>query len=501
MKSLAGTWPAGQVSWDGKTDKGAYVEAANSYPAVLSVKDEYGNSGTFKGSYAVAGVPGEESSTIAPRRAGFSPTCKSVKNTLDLLTTIGSKASVQDWMVQVMSATTGAVKFFKGGAAEIPEYVRWDGKSVVEAMSSGFAPTGDKSNAQMDLSFEIGNLVAVDSWKVDIVGDACDAVRSFSGNGKTAPTRLSWDGKSDNGEYAPEGPYAAQLSAGYGVTFAPITAESNAFVLDLTPPTGKIGLSTDLFSLDGDGTNDTVTISPDGSSKLARIVGWSMIIYDPGNEAFFAKKGTWPASPIGWDGKGTNGDLVESASVYPIDVKLRDEFGNVDEVKRDLNTDILVLKMGDGYRIRVLSIYFKSFTVDYKNVPPNRAASNVKTLDLLAAKFAKFPECQVKFEGHAVMINWDNKAKGEAEQKAILIPLSELRAKAIKDALVERGLSSDRLVATGVGRTIRSSPTAITQTTGRTGAWSSILLNENAERYARASPNLSGGEGSIRMSK
>jgi hypothetical protein len=99
------------------------------------------------------------------------------------------------------------------------------------------------------------------------------------------------------------------------------------------------------------------------------------------------------------------------------------------------------------------------------------------------------------------MINWDNKAKGEAEQKAILIPLSELRAKAIKDALVERGLSSDRLVATGVGRTIRSSPTAITQTTGRTGAWSSILLNENAERYARASPNLSGGEGSIRMSK
>jgi outer membrane protein OmpA-like peptidoglycan-associated protein len=49
------------------------------------------------------------------------------------------------------------------------------------------------------------------------------------------------------------------------------------------------------------------------------------------------------------------------------------------------------------------------------------------------------------------MINRDNKAKGDAEQKSMLIPLSEARAKSIKDALVERGLSGDRLIAAGVG--------------------------------------------------
>jgi outer membrane protein OmpA-like peptidoglycan-associated protein len=176
-----------------------------------------------------------------------------------------------------------------------------------------------------------------------------------------------------------------------------------------------------------------------------------MTIYDPARAVFVSKEGTWPANPIVWDGKDANGDLIESASAYPIDVKLRDEFGNVGEIRKDLNTDILVLRMGDGYRIRVSSIYFKSFTADYKNVSRDRAGQNSKTLDLLAAKLAKFPEYRIKLEGHAVMINWDNKAKGNAEQKSVLIPLSEARAKSIKDALVERGLSGDRLIATGVG--------------------------------------------------
>ncbi|MGA2546600.1 MAG: FlgD immunoglobulin-like domain containing protein [Rectinemataceae bacterium] len=603
MTNLGGTWPDAQVGWDGKTDQGMFIEAAKSYLAVLTVKDEYGNAGSFKGSFSVVDVPGAEKSTIAPMRTGFSPTSTSVKNTLDLLITVGSKASVQDWMVQVMSAAMGAVKSFKGGPAGLPEYTRWDGKddsgnpapegsyyavlainygkaympslvksgpfflvttppegsivvdpptaalstlgpknpvnltvqakssfaqiaswtmgifddkggsiasfqanwpnnkvawdgksvlgqalvpgaaytlsakvqdeygnvgelngtlaidelapptepSAVQALSAGFAPTGDDASSQEDFSFEIGNPASVDSCKVDIVDDSGSIARSFSGVGKAYPSMLSWDGRKANGEYAPEGKYKAVLTVGYGVAFAPICRACKEFVLDLTPPEGTIGLSTDLFSPDGDGTNDTVTITLEGSSKLARIVGWSMTIYDPARAVFVSKEGTWPANPIVWDGKDANGDLIESASAYPIDVKLRDEFGNVGEIRKDLNTDILVLRMGDGYRIRVSSIYFKSFTADYKNVSRDRAGQNSKTLDLLAAKLAKFPEYRIKLEGHAVMINWDNKAKGNAEQKSVLIPLSEARAKSIKDALVERGLSGDRLIATGVG--------------------------------------------------
>jgi len=608
VKSFTGAIPSGQVGWDGKMESGAYVQTAQSYPAVLTVTDEYGNTGTYKGAFSVADVPAAQASSVTTRRGGFSPTSSSVKNTLDLLLAFGSQASVVSWQVDVLSVTQGvakSVRVFKGALADIPEYLRWDGKddsgnlvpegsyyaslaidygktykpavvksrnfsvvmtpptgsitvdppsvalagigpknpvnltvqaksafaqiaswvmavydntgtsvvvfngnwpnnkvawdgktveggslipssrysvvakvqdeygnvgdvrgtldveglggatepSSIEAIGSGFAPTGDGSESTMAFKTTVGNIQSVKAWKVDIVNDQNIAEKSFKGAGNQLPEKLAWDGKIDNGSYAPEGRYSAILSLDYGVDFAPITVETKSFVLDLTPPSGSISLSSELFSPDGESADDTETISLSGTSSLARIVGWSLTAYDPGNNPFISWKGSWPAAPVVWDGKGTSGDLVESASDYPLVLKLRDEYGNVGTVKKNLATDILVLKVGDGYRIRVSSIVFKAFTADYKDVPPDRAARNLATLDLLAAKLklAKFADYKIKLEGHAVMINWDNKKKGDAEQKGILIPLSKSRADAIERALAERGLSVDRLVTDGAG--------------------------------------------------
>jgi len=84
-------------------------------------------------------------------------------------------------------------------------------------------------------------------------------------------------------------------------------------------------------------------------------------------------------------------------------------------------------------------------------VPADRAARNMNTLDLLAKKLSKFPDYKIRLEGHAVMINWDDKVKGAAEQEKVLIPLSRERAEAIKAALVERSVEAGRLVTDGVG--------------------------------------------------
>lgn len=608
VKSFTGTLPAAQVGWDGKTESDAYVQTAKSYPAVLTVTDEYGNSGTYKGTFSVADVPSAQASSIATRRGGFSPTSSSVKNTLDLLLSFGSQANVVSWQVEVLSVAQGvakSVRVFKGALADIPESLRWDGKddsgalvpegsyyaslaidygkdykpatvksrnfsvvmtpptgsitvdppsvalsgigpktpvnltvqaksafaqiaswvmavydntgtsvvvfngnwpnnkvawdgktveggslipssrysivakvqdeygnvgdvhgtldveglsdatepSSIEALGSGFAPTGDGSASTIAFKLTAGNAANIKSWKVDIVNDQNIVEKSFKGADSQLPDKLTWDGKIDNGSYAPEGRYSAMLSLDYGVAFAPIAVETKSFVLDLTPPSGSISLSSELFSPDWESAEDTESISLAGTASFARIVGWSLTVYDPGNNPFISWKGSWPADPVVWNGKGTNGDLVESASDYPLVLKLRDEYGNVGTVKKNLATDILVLKDGDGYRIRVSSIVFKAFTADYKDVPPDRAARNLATLDLLAAKLklAKFADYKIKLEGHAVMINWDNKRKGDAEQKGILIPLSKSRADSIERALVERGLSVDRLVTDGAG--------------------------------------------------
>jgi flagellar hook assembly protein FlgD len=613
VKALSGALPTVQADWDGKMDSGAYVQPAKAYPAVLTVSDEFGNKGTFKGAFAVADVPSAEPSAITTRRAGFSPTSTSVKNTLDLLLSVGSGANIQSWEVDIAGVEKGnakTVRLFKGSPSDLPEYIRWDGKddsgtlvaegsyyatfaidygkaykpilvksrnfsvvttpptgsitvdppsvnlsdlgakkpvgftvqaksafaqiaswvmavydfsgtsvavfnenwpnnkvawdgktveggtlvpgtqytvsakvqdeygnigevkgalaveglnsatepSSIEASSPGFAPTGDGSASTMILKVAGGNQNSVSSWKVDIVGDQNVVEKSFKGDGRQFPSSLVWDGKIDSGAYAPEGRYVAMMSIDYGTAFSPVAVATKPFILDLTPPTGDIKLSAELFSPDGDGISDIETILLLGSSSVARIVGWSLIAYDPGNNPFINWKGSWPTGQITWDGKGQGGDLVESASEYPLVLKLRDEFGNTGTVKKTLATDILVLKSGDGYRLRVSSIVFKAFTANYKSVLADRAARNLATLDLLAKKLAKFPDYKIKIEGHAVMINWDSKVKGEAEQREILIPLSKARADAIEAALVERGISADRLVTSGVGADDRIVP-------------------------------------------
>jgi flagellar hook assembly protein FlgD len=603
VKSLSGALPAGQQAWDGKTDAGTYVQPGNTYPAVLTVIDEFGNNSTAKGTFAAAGIPGAENSSLAPQRLGFSPTSTTVKNTLDLLLTVGSKASAQSWNVEILSADKGHIRTFAGTGDNIPDYVRWDGKdddlnlvadgsyyailtvdygkaynpahvqsrnfsvvtapptgsvsvdpstialadfgpknpvnftvqaksgfaqiatwvltvsdsngrtlatwnanwpnnratwdgstadgsplvpgsdytvqanvqdeygnvatlqgslsieglaaatesSNIVAGSNGFSPTGDHSGDTMSFTLTVGNVDSLASWKVDIAGEDGTVVKSVAGTSADVPATLSWDGKTDAGDMAPEGRYTAALALDYGFNFAPVGKKTKTFVLDLTPPAISLALSTNLFSPDGGGVNDRETFTISATSQFARIAGWTMTVLDPGNNVFMSWKGNWPTAPIVWDGKGAGGDLVESASDYPVDLKVTDEFGNMSEVHKTVSTDILVIKVGEGYRIRVPGIVFKPYTADYMDVPADRAARNVATLDLLAAKLAKFPDYKIRVEGHAVMINWDNKAKGDAEQKYILIPLSKLRADAIKAALVDRGINADNLTADGVG--------------------------------------------------
>jgi flagellar hook assembly protein FlgD len=607
VKTLSAAWPLTQVGWDGKLDSGDMVAKGVTYPATLTIKDEFGNAGTFQGSFAIGNMPGAENSSISTRRPGFSPTSVTVKNTLDILTSVGSKASVSDWKVTIVSVANGSVvKTFSGGASDVPDSLTWDGKdasgtvlpegqyyadlavnygksfmpsevksstfwlvttpptgsvmvepgtvslamvgaknpvtftvqatskyasiaswtlsvldpqntsvaifqanwpnkvatwdgktveganmvagatytaaakvqdvygnvgdlrgtftvsglpvapeaSTVTASSAGLAPSGvDKSQNTINFALVVGNKATASDWKLDIVSADSVVAKSFSGTASSIPDSVTWDGKGDDGNLAAESTYSAFLTVDYGSTYAPTRVQSKAFVLDITPPTGNIALSTKLFAPDGqsEGPNGTETITLTGSSKLAALSSWSLDILDPANNNFISFNGNWPAAPIAWDGKGANGDLVESASDYPVVAKLQDQFGNVGIVKSVISTDILVTKVADGYKIRVSSIVFKPYTADYRDVPADRAARNIATLDLLASKLSRFPDYNIRLEGHAVMIYWDNKVKGAEEQKYVLIPLSEERAKAIKAALVRRGIAADRLSTVGLG--------------------------------------------------
>lgn len=396
VKNWTGQWPAAEATWDGSSSSG-YVTPGATYTAVATVRDEYGNSAELKTDVAVASLQ----------------------------------------KVQVVPALAPA--------QSAPPVAR-PGEPAISAQAQGFSPNGDAIADTMTLALAYGQPSAVTSWKVSIVGPT-GTVKTFGGSDR--PEKVVWDGKTDSGAPAAEGTYTATLNVAYGSAFTPGSATSASFLLDVTPPTGAISLSSALFSPIE--SSDTITMTLEASSKLAKMDSWTMDIYDPGGNVFRTFSARWPARTAVWDGRNARGEMVQSAEDYPVVAKVRDQFGNTATVKTTVPVDILVEKTKTGYRILASRIFFKAFTADYKDVAGELAQQNTARLDQLAARLAKFPGYKIRIVGHAVMINWDNPAAGRVEQEEILLPLSKARADAVEAALVDRGLDRSRFATDGVG--------------------------------------------------
>ncbi len=397
VKNWSGQWPNTSASWDGSSMNGGYVTPSTTYQASATVRDEYGNSSQLKASIAVAALP-QKAPVVAPPPPPPPPK---------------------------------------------------PGQPTIVAQSAGFSPNADNGANTISFQLGYGQPTAVVSWNVSIATSGMGTQKTYSGDSSNLPTSISWDGKSDSGAMSPEGVYTATIAVQYGTAFSPGSATSQSFVLDVSPPTGTISLSSALFSPIE--SSPTISLKLAAVSKLAKIDSWTMDIYDPGGNVFKSFTDKWPSDTAVWDGKGINGDLVQSAEDYPVVAKIRDQFGNIGMAKATVPIDILVEKTATGYRILASRIFFKAFTADYTDVPPEIAQQNMARLDALAAKLKKFPDYKIRMIGHAVSIFWDNPARGRAEQRAILIPLSKARAEAMKAALVDRGLDAARFTTIGVG--------------------------------------------------
>jgi outer membrane protein OmpA-like peptidoglycan-associated protein/flagellar hook assembly protein FlgD len=389
FRSFDGKWPSTDIQWNGKSSNGDWVAPAQPYIAEAILRDEFGNSAQVTSAIAVSELPQPVKQAAAP---------------------------------VTFSVTPG---------------------------SGGFSPTGDKVMDTMKLALSYGPRESVNAWKLEILDSGQHVQKTLNGDGSKLSSTLSWDGKSDAGTLAQEGKYTARLSVDYGSAFKPGTTTSTPFVLDITPPTGSITLSDPLFSPIE--ASPTITLRVDASSRLAKIDSWRMEIYDPENHLFRSFDSKWPTQSAVWDGKGFKGDFVLSAEDYPVLVQVRDEFGNMGQLKSVVPVDILMEKTPTGFRILSSRIFFKAYTADYQDVRPELAEQNNKRLADMAAKLKKFPNYRVRLVGHAVMIHWDNKALGNIEQRDELLPLSRARAEAVKKALVSKGLESFTFTTEGVG--------------------------------------------------
>jgi len=321
-------------------------------------------------------------------------------------------------------------------------------QSLIQTEVLGFSPLAETGRTSMEFALYFANAEYIKKWSVTLESEGI-IWKTFSGSNMYMPATLIWDGKDSSGSIAPDGKYVATLTVHYREQFTIGVAKSTIFILTTAKPTGKISFKPSLFALDN--PTDVMTVTIDGKSDLARIESWTMNIFDPGWNLFRSYGGKWPNNSVLWDGKDMNGDMVMSAEDYPVIVELRDEFGNMGNIESLLPIDIIVIKDGSGYRIANSRIYFKNFTADYKDVPPELAQQNITRLDRLAETFKKYPDHKIRIVGHAVMIFWEDKALGAAEQDKVLIPLSLARAEAIKKAIVERGVNASIISTEGAG--------------------------------------------------
>ena len=481
------------LTWDGKSESGS-LAPEGSYTAKMTVDYGSGAPATAESnSFILDTTPPTGSVSFDPGQ--FTPDAQgAVKPVTVTIKGASAAAKMDSWQLDIMDPSGKVFRSFDG---KFPNgQTQWDGKSAggdvvapgasysatatlkdefgltaeaagsimvagtpsnpvgqapgtfgVTPMTTGFAPKGTVKTEKLSVGY--GKSDAVKSWKLEILGADGAAVRTFTGDSSNLPSTVTWDGNNSSGSLSAEGAYTARLSVDYGGKYAAGTTTSDKFVLDITPPTGTITLSDPVFSpIEG---SPTITLTVDASSRTARIDSWRMEINDPEEHLFKAFEAKWPTKDAVWNGKGTNGDLVQSAEDYPVVAMVRDEYGNTGALKATVPVDILVEKTATGYRILSSRIFFKAYTADWQGVRPDLAAQNLKRLNDLASKLKKFPNYKIKLVGHAVMIHWDNKALGDVEQRDVLIPLSQARADAIKKALADRGLADNMFATQGVG--------------------------------------------------
>jgi outer membrane protein OmpA-like peptidoglycan-associated protein len=173
---------------------------------------------------------------------------------------------------------------------------------------------------------------------------------------------------------------------------------------------------------------------------------------------FFELTGTGePPAVWEWNGRGTSGDMVLSATDYLFRLSVTDTFDNNNVIEGLISVDVLVIRDGDVLRIIVPSIIFPPNSADFSLLNDEDRRSNSRILRLIANALNRFDDYMITIEGHANPTTPPGTAQRNTEESGApgvigLRPLSESRARAVLDFLVtNNNVERSRLTAIGMG--------------------------------------------------
>ncbi len=329
-------------------------------------------------------------------------------------------------------------------------------RAFLTASATGISPNGDGIDDTVQFSILLSLKEGIEQWKLELIDKSGVSRRTFGSPTPVTdtatvappPDNLVWDGKDDTGKVI-EGKFTPRLTVSYrkGDLVSVTTAD---ILVDITGPVLTFTAAPRYFSPDNDGVDDELTINLT-AQDASPISAWSLDIREPQApyQLFYHIEGKGTiAEKILWDGRSNKGELVQAATDYPATFQATDALGNSSKVDGIVGVDVLVLREGDTLKIKVPSIIFRENAPDFIGLSQDTVDNNIRVLKRIAQILNKFRDYKVKVEGHANPVT-----RTADEEKKELQPLSEARAKAVLEKLVEYGVDRGRLSYIGMGGT------------------------------------------------
>jgi len=495
IRTFEGTGaPAAAISWDGRTAAGS-IAPDGAYTAQIELRYVQGNRPAASSLPFTLDTQAPAAQLFAPFTV-FSPNGDGKRDSIPFsITTAGD----DEWTATVYGSGDRVVRTWNWKGAAPP--LNWDGtdqagntapdgvyrfslqssdeagnsfassvanitldaripRVILTSSAAAIAPKRNQSADPARFSLICSIQEGIENWSLDLIDDTGDVLRRFGPGGSVQnaagnqnrvtppPTSIGWNGLTEDGAIR-EGTWTPTLTVTY-VKGDVAVAQASPLTVDISGPALSFNYRPEYFSPDNDGVDDELIMSL-SAADASPIAAWSLEIREPQPPypVFYRVEGRGsPAEQLIWDGRSNKGELAQSATDYPLFYTATDILGNSSAMESKIGVDVLVIRDGDRLRIQVPSIIFRQDAPDFNRLASATVENNERVLRRIAAILNKFRDYRVQVEGHANPV-----LRTEEEERVELQPLSEARARAVVNMLVEFGVARSRLSYVGMGGT------------------------------------------------
>ncbi|MBI9097843.1 MAG: gliding motility-associated C-terminal domain-containing protein [Spirochaetaceae bacterium] len=168
-----------------------------------------------------------------------------------------------------------------------------------------FSPNRDGILDKVSFRLEADKAEQLTQSSFLIINEAGDIIRNLTPSSKSFPLNVEFDGKDKNSKFLPEGNYYGVFSAMYLNGNNPVVT-SAAVMLDVTPPQAVLSKNFRIFSPDGDGKKDEISINQTTSIESL----WNGSIRNSAGTTVKSYQWKERAIAFDWDGKNDAGQIV-----------------------------------------------------------------------------------------------------------------------------------------------------------------------------------------------